>query len=431
MVKTYKHGDAIQLTEHFNSAEFRCKCGNPHDYLVDETLVNQLEQLFVKIPELFDVPVSKIVLTSGYRCSAHDSSAAVGGYGSGPHVDGKAADIICYDADMKPISSKLVCCAAQELGFLGIANITKDYIYTHLDTKERRTARGDVYKWFGNECYSNNTVTNDFWTYYGLTKKTNKSQAEVVKSMGIDVSEWQGDIDFAKTASAIDFAVLRAGYGKLTSQVDKKFEQNYAGFKQAGVPIGAYWYCYADSVESAKQEAYACLKHLQGKQFELPIFYDILEDDHLPILRKSGDIATLINQIVPAFCDILESAGYYVGLYCSTNGYLQYLNDSNKQRYVQWVADWRGTCGYSGEKVLWQYSAKGTIPGIAGEVDKDYAYSDFSIIKTGGFNGWNADSIEEDDDTAIIHKGVEPTPEEALTIFEQILAEIKKINSKM
>lgn len=442
MVKTYQYGDAIQLTEHFNSSEFRCKPdakhNAQHEYKIDDDLVQNLEKLFTVIPQLFGIKVSKICLTSAYRCYTHD--IAVGGNGSGPHTEGWAADFIAYDEDGAPISSKMVCCAAQEIGFRGIANITDAYIYTHCDMKDRKNARGQSYRWFGNEVYGTGTVTNDFWTYYGLTPKTNKSEPEIVKLKGIDVSEFQGDIDFSTTAANIDFAMLRAGYGRYSTQEDKKFQRNYAGFKKTGTPIGAYWYCYATSADEARKEAEACMAVLKGKQFELPIFYDILEDDHIPKLKAAGDISKLINEIVPAFCSVLEQNGYYVGVYCNTSGYTYYLNDHNKQRYVQWVADWRGTCGYSGEKVMWQYSCKGKIPGISGDVDKDYAYSDFAVIKEKGFNGWNADDYKHDpenpddwpEDPAVKpNKPAAPTPEEAKDVFEKILKEVQEINQKL
>ena len=447
MIKTYAYSDAIQLTPHFNSSEFRCKPDNKHDakhdYKIDSELVNGLEALFTKIPELFGIKVSKICLTSGYRCPTHD--VAVGGSGSGPHVDGYAADFIVYDEKGAPVSSKMVCCAAQEIGFRGISNITSAYIYTHCDTKDRKNASGQSYRWYGNEVYGNGTVTSDFWAYYGLSPKTNKSEAETVKLKGIDVSKWQGDIDFAKASAAIDFVVIRAGYGREESQIDVKWEKNYTGFKQQGTAVGAYWYCYADCAEAAKKEAKVCLQALKGKQFELPIFYDVLEDDHIPILQKSAErkgttVSALINEIVPAFCSILEQNGYYVGIYCNTNGYNNYLNDHNKQRYVQWVADWRGTCGYTGEKVMWQYSCKGKVPGISGNVDKDYAYSDFAVIKEKGFNGWNAEDYKPDpenpddwpEDPAVQPNNPDtPTPEEAMDVFEKILKEVQEINQKL
>lgn len=442
MIKTYSYSDAIQLTPHFNSSEFRCKPDNKHDakhdYKIDSELVNGLEALFTKIPELFGIKVSKICLTSGYRCPTHD--VAVGGSGSGPHVGGYAADFIVYDENGAPVSSKMVCCAAQEIGFRGIANITSAYIYTHCDMKDRKNSKGESYKWFGNEVYGNGTVTNDFWTYYGLTPKTNKSDPEVVKLKGIDVSVYQGDIDFEKAAKEIDFAVLRAGYGRYSSQEDKKFQRNYEGFKKQGTPIGAYWYCYATSADEARKEAEACLAVLKDKQYELPIFYDILEDDHIPKLKAAGGVAKLINEIVPAFCSVLEQNGYYVGVYCNPNGYDNYLNDSNKQRYVQWVADWRGTCGYSGEKVMWQYSCKGKVRGISGDVDKDYAYTDFAVIKEKGFNGWNAGDYKPNPETPEVNpedpevkpnNPETPTPEEAMDVFEKILKEVQEINQKL
>lgn len=442
MIRTYQYNDVVQLTEHFKSSEFRCIASQTHspvhEYKVDDDLVFGLEKLFTVIPELFGITVSKIIVTSGYRCYTHDIE--VKGNGCGAHVSGQAADICAYDDANKPIDSRLVCCAAQEIGFRGIANITAEYIYTHLDTKDRKLSNGTSYKWYGNEIHGTGTVTNDFWTYYGITRKTNKAEAETVKLRGIDVSKWQGDIDFAKAAPETDFVVIRAGYGQESNQIDEKWERNYQGFKSKGTPVGAYWYCYADSVESAKKEAYVCLEALKGKQLELPIFYDILEDDHIPILKRKGDVAKLINEIIPAFCSILEQNGYFVGLYCNTSGYSQYVNDSNKQRYVQWVADWRGTCGYTGEKVLWQYSAKGSISGIAGDVDKDYAYTDFAVIKEKGFNGWNAADYQPDpetpddepEDPAVLPNSTEtPTPEEALDIFEKLLKEVHEINQKL
>lgn len=424
MIKTYRYSDSVQITQHFNSSEFRCKPDSAHnaqhDYLIDDALVDGLEALFTKIPELFGIKVSKICISSGYRCATHDK--AVGGKGTGPHTGGYAADFIVYDENLKPVSSKLVCCAAQEIGFRGIANITKDYTYTHCDTKNR--------KWYGNEIYGNSTVTSDFWSYYGLTPKTEKSSAEVVKLNGIDVSAHQGDIDFAQASQAIDFAVIRAGYGRLASQEDKKFQRNYTGFKGTKTPIGAYWYCYATSAAEARKEAEVCLQVLKGKQFELPIFYDILEDDHIPKLKAVGDVATLINEIIPAFCSVLEQNGYYVGIYCNTSGYTHYVNDTNKKRYAQWCADWRGTCGYTGDKVMWQYSCKGSIPGIVGDVDKDYAYTDFAVIKKKGFNGWNANDCKQNP-AVKPNKPADVSPEEAADVFEKILKQVQEINQKL
>lgn len=156
-MKSYDPTDKTQLTEHFNVSEFKCKCGKNHSTLLDTDLVNKLEQLRQSLN------CSKIIINSGYRCSTHDKN--VGGSGSGQHTKGTAADIVCYDKDGKKISSKIVCCAAQDIGFGGIANIDSSYTATHVDVR--------AVKWFGNEVngYDHSIPCDSFYTYYGLSKK--------------------------------------------------------------------------------------------------------------------------------------------------------------------------------------------------------------------------------------------------------------------
>lgn len=154
-VKSYKFNDLTQLSTHFIVSEFRCKCGKQHDTLISDELIAKLEQLYVALD------CSKIIVTSGYRCAAHDK--AVGGSGSGMHTKGMAADICCYGQDGKPISSKLVCCKAQDLGFGGIANINTSYQYTHVDVRTGSRYLGDETKGY-------NTVTADFYAYFGIAR---------------------------------------------------------------------------------------------------------------------------------------------------------------------------------------------------------------------------------------------------------------------
>lgn len=156
MVKSFKFTDHAQLSTHFIAEEFRCKCGRQHDTLISEELIDKLEQLYVALD------CSKIIVTSGYRCAAHDK--AVGGNGSGQHTKGTAADICCYGQDGKPISSKIVCCKAQDLGFGGIANINSTYQYTHVDVRTGLRYLGDETKGY-------NTVTTDFYAYFGIPRE--------------------------------------------------------------------------------------------------------------------------------------------------------------------------------------------------------------------------------------------------------------------
>ena len=156
MIKTYKSADNTQLTTHFAVNEFRCKCGRNHDTKLDSSLADKLEKLHKALN------CSKIIINSGYRCSTHDRN--VGGSGSGQHVCGTAADIVCYDSKGRVISSKIVCCAAQDIGFGGIANINSTYTATHVDVRSSNHWKGDEVR---TTAYS---VTNDFYKYYGLSE---------------------------------------------------------------------------------------------------------------------------------------------------------------------------------------------------------------------------------------------------------------------
>ena len=355
-----KYDDNTQLTAHFNAHEFKCKCGQPHDYELSDKLVSMLEQLYEKLN------CSKIIVTSGYRCTKHDKT--VGGSGTGQHTRGTAADICCYGQDGKPISSKVVCCTAQDLGFGGIANITSEYIYTHVDV---RTG----YRWLGDETVNNNTVTDDFYKYFAISK-TDKPL-----SNGIDLSCHNGSIDWTKVKA--DFVILRAGYGKETNQVDSRFEEYYAGAKAHGIPVGAYWYSYAMRIEEAIQEAEVFISTIKGKQFEYPVFYDVEESKQFALGKEK------LSAIIRAFLERVEAAGYFVGLYGSASSLTTHTADDIKRKYAIWLAHWTESTNYSGAYGIWQHSCKGKVDGISGDVDLDKCYVDYpERIKTKGLNGY-------------------------------------------
>ena len=361
MIQTYPFNDNTQLSAHFNVSEFRCKCGKVHDTLLADELVEKLEQLYAALN------CSKIIVTSGFRCSMHDRT--VGGSGTGQHTKGNAADICCYGQDGQPISSKVVCCKAQDIGFRGIANITAAYQYTHVDMRPNG-------KWYGDEVHGNNTVTDDFYKYFG---------GEDMK--GIDVSVHNGNIDWNRVKSAgIDFAILRAGYGRLASQKDERFEQNYSGAKAAGIPIGAYWYSYAMSEDEARLEADVFLSVIKGKQFEFPVYYDVEEQKQVALGKEK------VSAIMRAFLEKVEAAGYFVGLYGSASSLTTHTADDIKSRYTIWLAHWVNQTSYGGAYGIWQHSEKGRVDGINGNVDLDIGYKDFpTIIKSKGLNGYGAE----------------------------------------
>ncbi len=358
MIKKYDGNDTKQLSPHFNVREFCCKCGKEHEFQINDELIEKLEKLYAALN------CSKIIVTSGYRCVTHDKN--VGGSGTGQHTLGNAADICCYGQDGQPISSKVVCCKAQDIGFRGIANITAAYIYTHVDVRDKG-------KWYGDEVHGNNTVTDDFYKYFG---------GEDMK--GIDVSVHNGNIDWNKVkADGIGFAILRAGFGRLEKQKDEKFEQNYAGAKAVGIPVGAYWYSYAMTPEEAELEADVFLKVIKGKQFEMPVYFDLEEKKQFDLGKEK------VSAIMRAFLEKIEKAGYFTGLYGSASSLSTHTADDIKSHYTIWLAHWVDKTNYSGAYAVWQYSEKGKVVGISGDVDLDICYKDFpTIIKGKGLNGW-------------------------------------------
>ena len=417
-VNHYDYNDNTQLSPHFNAREFRCQCGQSHETLIASELVDKLETLYTALN------CSKIIVTSGYRCPEHDK--AVGGTSSGQHTKGTAADVCCYGQDGQPISSKTVCCKAQDLGFGGIANITSSYQYTHLDV---RTG----YRWLGDETKGNGTVTEDFYKYFGIKKTTETTS--ILK--GIDVSYCQNEVDWdtAKASGLVDFAILQAGYGRETSQVDTQFERNYAACKRLGIPCGAYWFSYAMSADEAKREAQVFLQTIKGKSFEYPVYMD------LELAKQFALGKAACSAIVDAFLSVLEQSGYYAGLYCSTYYLDNYLSDSIKSRYTVWCAQYASKCTYQNPYGIWQYNVAGneeydiigqkSIPGIIGECDMDYCYTDYpAIIKAAGLNGFAKSETTTPENTKKDTSDTEKDTSDNDTL-KQILRHVASIDKKL
>ena len=400
-VNTYKQNDKTQLSPHFNVQEFKCKCGDTHDTLISGELIDKLEQLYTALN------CSKIIVTSGYRCPTHDKN--VGGTSTGQHTKGTAADICCYGQDGQPISSKLVCCKAQELGFTGIANIDSSYQYTHVDV------RNTGYRWLGDEVYGNGTVTDDFYSYYNISKTGDFETSSGI--LGIDVSEYQGNINWSHVkADGVKFAILRAG---IRHRVDNQFANNYAGCKSNGVSVGAYWYSKATTVAEVKQEAQDFLAALNGKTFEYPVYMDLEEQSQFALGKEK------CSELVDAFLTVLEQAGYFVGLYCSTYYLTNYITDSIRNRYAVWVAQYNDSCTYSGNYGIWQ-SGVGTIYGIDGDCDIDRGYIDYpTIIKQAGLNGFTSASASDKSDKTDSSNTDNPDT------LEQILQHVARIDEKL
>lgn len=220
------------------------------------------------------------------------------------------------------------------------------------------------------------------------TEKTTETKGDKKMSTtkGIDISRYQGNPDFAKVKKDVDFVIMQAGYGRYTNQVDSSFERNYAECKKHGIKCSVYWFSYASSVEDAKREAKTCLEVIKGKQFEYPIYFDI-EGSAL-----SGDVSGKCK----AFCDMIEKAGYFAGIYISRSPAQTYLNKDVASRYALWLAEYSPNCNYNGDYGMWQYSSTGKINGINGDVDMNYCYVDYpTIIKSAGLNGYKKTTTNE------------------------------------
>lgn len=212
---------------------------------------------------------------------------------------------------------------------------------------------------------------------------------------GIDVSKWQGNIDWNKVkADGIEFAILRAGYGREVSQKDVRFDEYYNAAKAVGMPVGAYWYSYALSTDEAVLEAKACIKVLAGRKFEYPIYFDIEDDSQKNFGRFK------ISQMIKAFCDTLEAAGYFAGFYSFASFLNSNVSKDIPERYACWVAHTGVTKpSYYEPYGMWQFSHKGKVSGIAGDVDLNYAYQNYpEIIRRAGLNNYQAENQNNADD---------------------------------
>lgn len=231
--------------------------------------------------------------------------------------------------------------------------------------------------------------------------------AKTIKAYGIDVSVWQGSINWEKVkADGVEFAILRAGY---TGAKDRYFEENYTKAKAVGIDLGCYFYTYAVTVEEAEKDADLLISWLEGKKFEYPIYYDMEDNKQL-----TEDMTTeLRTQMCLAFLDKMQKAGYYTGIYANPLWFNNYLDESALAAKSDiWLASWTGsgkpTIDYSEKYGLWQYSATGTVGGISGDVDMNVAFKDYpTIIKRGGYNGYaKANSVKVDEEWIITEDNV-------------------------
>lgn len=206
----------------------------------------------------------------------------------------------------------------------------------------------------------------------------------MVFKRGIDVSKWQGEIDWEKVKGAgVEFAMLRAGYGQ--GNADSMFARNAAGCEAAGLPYGVYWFSYAWSEESARAEAGSCLQLIRGRNIEYPVAFDF-EGDSVEYAEKRGVAVTkeLVSAMARAFCSAVEGAGRYAMIYTNPSFLSRYLDAQIPKEYDIWLAQWPAKPDPAAPPVLaggmWQYSSAGSVDGVQGRVDLDAAYKDYPAL---------------------------------------------------
>ena len=206
------------------------------------------------------------------------------------------------------------------------------------------------------------------------------------KVFGIDVSVWQGDFNFNQAVKeGVKFAILRGAYNL---SKDTKFEDNYKNAKAAGLDVGVYHYIMATTPAEAVQEAKFLLNNvLEGKKFELPVYFDIEDKVHKNLSKQQ------VTEITKAYLNYLEDRGYWVGIYSSKSFLETYLTEEVRNRYALWVAQWNTELTYNGQCGMWQFGGETNYirsTKINGQtVDQNYMLVDYPfLIKNKGKNGY-------------------------------------------
>ena len=196
-----------------------------------------------------------------------------------------------------------------------------------------------------------------------------------MKKILIDVSEHQGVINWEKVKPHIAGAILRCGYGgDYTDQDDEQFRRNADECTRLGIPFGVYLYSYAKSIQAAQYEADHVLRLIKGYKLAYPVYLDLEEPG-----TQTGAV-----ERAKVFGDIIEKAGYWCGIYANLNWWENYLKDG-LDRFTKWVAQYNNECQYKGPNLdIWQYTSKGKVDGINGNVDMNECYRDFPAEILGG-----------------------------------------------
>lgn len=201
----------------------------------------------------------------------------------------------------------------------------------------------------------------------------------------VDVSQWQGVIDWETAKPHIDGAILRAGYGK--GHIDAQFRRNAAECYRLQIPCGAYWFSYATTPAEAEAEAKCLLEAVKPYNMKLPLAFDF-EYASIKSAKTYGVTVTkeLATSMVYAFCETIEAGGHYCLIYANPDFLSQYFTPDVPQRFGLWLAEWPGNVPDVSKKPrpdvqIWQWGGS-KIPGITPgkDVDTNESYVDFAKL---------------------------------------------------
>lgn len=205
-----------------------------------------------------------------------------------------------------------------------------------------------------------------------FTDVISKHKTENTK-IGLDVSKWQGDINFQKVKDAgVEFVFIRVGTQKGIKGeyvIDPKFEQNIKGFQSVGIPVGVYFYTYSSSLKEAEQDAKWVLTQIKPYKIDLPVVYDW---ENWSFYQEFNKSFYNLTQMANKYMSTIEKAGYKAMLYSSKN----YLEKAwLPTKYPVWLAHYTDETNYEGEYSVWQLCSNGRVDGITGDVDINVMYN--------------------------------------------------------
>ena len=217
-----------------------------------------------------------------------------------------------------------------------------------------------------------------------------KEDSEMYWKRGIDVAEYQKEIDWeaVKASGVVDFAMLKVGSGQ--SRTDPMFKRNADECTRLGIPFGVYFFSYAYTPELARKEAKRCLELIKPYKLSYPVAWDYEYDSYnYAVALGVTPTRTLVSDMARAFLGEVEAAGYYAMLYANPDYIQRFFDDALVARYDIWLAQWQGNGKKPEDKPalsggMWQYSNQGNngfaVPGVPTRVDLNYAYYDYPAL---------------------------------------------------